>query len=525
MQTNFFTRRLKRVLSSMLSVALVVTGVAPASVNAGVPSCTSAFAADRGQLPGCSSVRVGGLPVAYPKLQWEKLDAVALPETPGSTKLVGGDEAVAMANRAARELGLSASDVASAATLFPSNVPYVFARMNPMDATLRIDIYKLEKTTQPDGTKTAGLYHAVFGPSHGDYWKASRAYIDPSSFKSGSVPGVNPFQAFQGSNPEIFQGITMTGAQVAIGHAMRLAGAPLAVFAVAESRMSQRTKKSGNAFRKKVETWTYGHSKPRWFIAQPSHLLDRSTSMQVATMCATDPTRSSCQLFQTATSGVTFEEFSGGTLLSDEDTWTLDYQKKSGLGFLGALVLGVVGSFALAGILAASGVMAGAAAGATAVGSSAGVAMGSFGSFLINQGLITGFTTLGASMAVEAAYVATSMALLGGANLGSVISANPGVMLGFIDTSVGKMSPPGLNRLQGKLNGFVSPRMTGAMEVGAQSLTAVQTTATGNCPPNSPASLCSAAGGFMPRAAQYTEHNLFEFVRDNDPAHGQPGRP
>ncbi len=517
MLRNFFSLTFKRVLSSVVSVCLVATSTLPAAAQAQSFPC-SAWAADTGTDARCASVRVAGVPVSYPKLQWERVSDMPTVVTPGSTTIQGGSEAVALANRSALALGITAADVANANTVFPANVPYVFARYNPLESTLRIDIFKLEKGRA--GTAgTAGLYHAVFSPAHGDHWKANRSYIHPDAYKTGMSVGVNPFSRFMDAGDDNFHRISMSAAQVAIGHAMRLAGAPLGLVSVADTRLSQRTKKSGNAFKKKVETWVYAHSKSKWFIAQPTDVLARSTTNTYAAFCAPDPDREDCQRFETAVSGVSFEEFEGGTLNSDEDKWEVDYQKKSGLGFLGALVLGVIGSFALAGILAAAGIGAGAAAGATA-GASAGATMGSFGSFLVNQGLITGFSSLSSALAVEAAYVGLSMALIGGANLGSVISASPAVLLGHVKVSKGLSIPGALDKYNKRANDLVNPRAlsdfhTANAQNADKVLKSFSKTVLGDCGPESKLASCVAANGMIPRVDQFQEQNRVEFIRDN----------
>ncbi len=513
-----FTRRLKQVLSALLSCSIVLTSTLPARASAqAVPAC-NAWAADSGASPHCAAVRVGGVPVAYPKLQWVRVADMPTVATPGSAARQGGSQAVELGNRAAVALGLNAADIANVSTLFPSNVPYAFARYNPVDATLRIDLFKLEKAQLGSETR-AGLYSAVFTPAHGDHWKAQRAYIHPDSFKTGMAPGVNPFRAFESAGSELFHNISMPAAQVAVGHAMRLAGAPLALMSVADTRTTTRTKKSGGLFKKKVETWVYGHTKSQWFIAQPSEVLSRSTTPAFASICAQDPTRTSCAVYETAVSGVGFEEFEGGTLSALEDVVQLDYQKQSGLSFLGALVLGVLGSFALVSIMGAAGVggLAG-GAGATA-GAGAGSTLGTFSSFLVNQGLITGYSTVAGALAMETMFVGLSMAIAGGANLSSVINTSPAVLLGVVDVSKGIYIPGPLNKYAQKLNQSIGPKFSGEMNSASKANGAVlqgfAETVLGTCGPNAPLTACAGATGMIPRVDQYREQNLVEFTRDN----------
>lgn len=514
---NFFSAAVKRALSAVVSVSLVLTSTLPSLAHAQSFPC-SAAAADSGTDARCAAVRIGGVPVVYPKLQWQRVADMPTVATPGTSAIQGGSEAVSLANRTALALGMSASDVANANTLFPANVPYVFARYNPVDATLRIDVFKLEKGRTAQGS-TTGLYHAVFSPAHGDHWKANRSYIHPDSYKTGMTAGVNPFQSFLEPGTDIFKNISMPAAQVAIGHAMRLAGAPLGLVSVADTRLSQHTKKSSSLFKKKIETWVYAHAKSKWFIAQPLDVLSRSTSNTYTAICAPDPDRDDCQRFETAVSGVAFEEFDGGTLSDHEDKWEIDYQKKSGLSFLGALILGVLGSFALAGILSAAGISGlSLGTGATA-GASTGATMGTFGTFLVNQGLVTGFSSLTSALAVEAAYVGLSMAVIGGANLGSVITASPAVLLGHVRVNKGIYKPEDLDKYNKKLNDQVKPRTLGDFHTASPGndkvLSSFSETVMGDCGPESKLASCTSANGMIPRVDQYTEQNRVEFVRDN----------
>lgn len=522
MTVPFFSARIKRVLSAFVSVALVLTQSLPLTANATTFACNASLA-DAGQDPKCAAVRVGGVPIAYPKLQWEKLTEVSLAAKAGSTEMVGGSQAVALANRTALALGLSPSDIANVNTTFPANVPYVFARYNPLDMTLRIDLFKLDKQIDGGGPK-AYMMHSVFTPAHGDHWKANRSYIHPDAFTAGTTPGLNPFEAFKQTGSNEFHDISVAGAQVAVGHAMRMSGAPLGMLAVTETRFSQVTKKSGGVFKKTIRTWTYGHAKPRWMIAQPADVLSRSTTAVFASFCAHDPRIDECPRYQTAVSGVSFEEFTGGTLLEDEEKWEVDFQKKSGLSFLGALILGVLGSFAISALMASAGISLGATGAAGAVGGAgSGTALGSFGSFLTSQGFITGVTGLGQAIAIEAAYVAASMAVIGGANLSSVIAMSPAVLLGSVRVHKGFQSPAELNKIQAKLNTEVSARVRGNFHDAAPdsgtSLKGFSRTVMGDCEVGRKLADCSAgSSGMVPRVDQFSEQNRVQFTKETNGA-------
>lgn len=511
---RLFSNFLNKLLSSAVSLSIAVTAVPFTAAPAiAAPACANAYLADTGQDAACGAARIGGRTVTYPKLQWERVSDMPLTERAGSAQVVGSNEALALANRSAKALGLNASDVASAVTLFPSNVPFLVARYNPLDATLRVDLFKLEKSLT-NGQKRASLFMAPFTPATGDYWKASRSYIHPASFKAGLTPGVNPFEAFKRSTSDVFHNISMSAAQVAVGHAMRFAGAPVALLQVASPRLSQRTESSGNAFRRKTTTIISGHAKPRWFIAQPAEFMSRSTTLAQAGYCAPDPDRTECAGYETATSGVSFEEFDGGMLSSAENTWELARHSKSGWGFLTILIVAVIGSFALAALAPA--VMGTAAAGAAGAGAAGSAAAGMFGNFLVTQGVITGFTSVAAAAAVEAAYIAASLAVVSGANLSSMMTLGPETLLGYSTVIKGTASAGNLDEYQGKLNQRLVGLTQGSFAHGGNVLTGFATTVYGNCAPDQPLSTCTGANGVVQRVDQYDEHNMVEFIRDNN---------
>jgi hypothetical protein len=508
---RLFSNFLNKTLSSIVSLALVVTSI-PLTVPRvmAAPVCNNAYSADAGQAAGCAGTRIGGVPIGYQKLDWQRVSDMPLAASPGSSTVAGGDEAILLANRSAAAMGLKAADVASAVSLFPANVPYIFARYNPLDGTLRVDIFKLEKTVE-NGVRRAGVYRATFTPSNGDFWKASRSYIHPDAYKAGNTPGVNPFARFIGGD-DYFHGIGMAGAQVAIGHAMRYAGAPLAVLQVAETRTGTETQKSGNAFRKKVTTIVNGFAKPRWFIAQPAAVMQRSTTMPMASLCAPDPTRVSCAVYETATSGVSFEEFDGGMLSNAEEKWELDRQTKSGWGFLAILVVAVVASFALAAIAPALGLASSAAAGATAVGAPA---AGMMGSLLTAGGVLGASSSILASVALETAVVGSGMALLGGGNLGGMYSFQPSALLGVMPVAKATVDAVDTSVIGQKLNAQVAPRTTSDFAQGGGTLAGFQATVVGNCPVGSTLASCAGATGVVQHMDQYSEQNMYQFVRDN----------
>lgn len=509
---------LSRCLVYVLMVAIVAMGI-PAPRNAWAApaaNCSNAYAANSGELEGCGAQMLpNGVPVPYTKLNWERVADAPNVGVGSGSQIVGEPETITMANRAAVALGLDASEVASAVQTFPSNVPLVFARYNPMDLTLRIDLIKIEKAQVAVGGGSEvrpGLYHAVFTPAHGDYWAAARAYIDPALQAAGNTPGRNPFAAFAGADRELFHSISLTGAQVAVGHAMRYVGAPFSMVSVAETRFHQYQKKSGNAFRKKVTTIIDGYAKSAWLIGYPAQFQNRSSSLPVAVICANDPRQSECNAYEIASAGVVFEQYEGGTLDDQEDMREVYRKTKSGWGFLAILVIAVVLSFTVAGAAAAAGIGAG-AAGGTAAGAAA---SGLFGTALASAGGAA-FTGLTASIAFEAAVVGGLM-MLGGANLNQMMSFSPSAVYGKVKTEPGFLATlPELEEVQLKLNlMLVKPTTESDFVNDGGGLTSFRKTVVGNCVPGQNLNTCAAGNtGVVQHADQYAESNQVQFLRDN----------
>lgn len=496
---------IKNIIACVISSSLVITGVTPvAAQTVTCASSDSALAISR----DCTATRIGSTTVAYPRLAWQRLSS--LPATPkfGSQEILGGDEVTNVANRAAKSLGLKSSDIANMVAAFPANVPYVFARYNPLDSSLRIDLFKLEKTLIGSNV-SVGLYQAAFTPANGEMWKASRMYISKAKYISGTVPGVNPFSTFQAANSDAFNNISLAGAQVAIGHAMRAVGAPMGLFAVTQPRMSSTTTSSSGWFTKKTTVSIYGNAKPAWYIAQPLSTLNNAAKAPDAAFCVTNPATAvtNCPLEEIAVAGVSFEQVEGGNLDETENSWLLHQTSKTGLTFLAALVIGVIGSFALVGLLGAAGIAA-----STAAAGANGTILGSVGTFLGSQGIA--ITTVAGSLGVEAVGFTLSTALLGGANLNSTFNIGPEALVGYPKMQKGTADIPVLSEYQGKLNSdFLAPAMKESVAAG-RSLTAVNKTVIGTCSLSKLAEGCESLGTIA-RPDNFIDDASVQFVRDN----------
>lgn len=514
---NSLLQKITRQISSVLCLSVLLTSFAPVASYAQTQICTSSYAANS----GCGVTRINGVDVPFHKLAWKLV--------PGSTLFEGAkytassspvsDSIKNLANKSALFTTLDADAVANSVATFPVNVPYVFARYNPIEATLQIDVFKLEKTAVAGGYKKE-MYHTTFGPAQGEMWKASRAYISPAAYKAGMVPGVNPFARFQAVGDDVFHGISLNGAQVAIGHAMRASGAPLALLAVAQPRteVTSRTENAG-WFSKRTTTTVHGYAKPAWYIAQSNSTQATSNSMSGAAFCASNPAidstnnGSQCQVFDTAVSGVSFEQVSGGTFLEHEDYLGVLFEKEqSGLSFVGALVLGVIGSFAIVGVAGLIGAGAGVGAGAGA-GAAAGT-FGTTGTFLAAQGALSATSSLATAIAVEAGSSALMMAVLGGANLDSSFNYGGEAFLGLASVRSGVSVSQNSGEITGALNARVSSATVGNSAPTA-GLSAVRSTLLGGCALTAMAGNCGSVG-VLPKSDEMIEQNTFKFIRDSN---------
>lgn len=510
---NSLLKKIQRKICATLCLALTVTSVTPSISFAQSLICTTSYVGSS----GCGVTKINGVDVPFHKVAWKVVPGTTIFEGAkynASTAAVG-DNIKNLANKSALFTNLDASSLANSIATFPVNVPYVMARYNPIDATLQIDLFKLEKSAVAGGYKKE-MYQATFGPAQGEMWKASRSYISPADYRAGLKPGVNPFSRFQAVGDDIFHGISLNGAQVAIGHAMRAAGAPLALLAVAQPRteVTSRTENAG-WFSKRTTTTVHGYAKPVWYIAQSNSTQSTSNSMTAAAFCASNPTIDSssgtdkCQVYDVAVSGVSFEQVSGGTFLDNEDYMGVLFEKEqTGLSFLGGLVLAVIGSFALVSL----GPLLGATAGTAG-------SFGTTGAFLASQGAISSTMSLAASIAVEAGASALSMAVLGGANLDSTLNMGPEAFLGFASVKSGVS----VSQNNGEITNVLNARVSGVTLGGSAptaGLSAVRGTILGGCALNSLAGQC-ADNGVLPKSDQILEQNTFKFIRDSN---GEPLR-
>lgn len=491
---EIFTPLIKKSLASTLASVILATSLPlTATTAAAGPVCADTAAANAGRDPNCAARVIGSQVVTYPRSVWRELANVktaADGTTTVSASWLSGDLRSTLGDKNAESLGLEAKEVVSMITMMPTNLPYVFARYNPLTGTLRVDLMKVEHTITSTGKET-GLYASAFTPQHGNYWKASRQYISPDNFESGTVPGLNPFQAFASGSSDLFHKVPQEATQVIVGHAMRYAGAPMAIKQVAVPDVKTRSWKHGGKLRKKVTTVWTGYLKPSWWLAYPTTLLDRDSTVESRMYCVKSPVTGDCPRYEIATSGVAFEEFKGGMLDGTVDQWELRRKTKKGWTLLGMILVFSVLSFGGFAIMSA-------------------VAPAAFGSLTAAVGGLTGFgVTSGVaaigSMGMQLTLGMTGVAIFGGANFGGVYSMDERLLLLSV-LSIKNTAPPSYGNLDRDTKSlserYLEPFTTSDFITSGAVSTSWKRTITGQCTAAASIEECggsSTTSGITPR--------------------------
>lgn len=427
------------------------------------------------------AVVIGSSLYNYQGLEWSTLSSSGTGGPAGSGNAIFRGETISRGHRSALALGLTAAEAPAAPTaVFPGNAAVAFARYNPYTKQGRIDVFRLQKTAGA-GSQTAHMQHAVFAPRHGDAWVAARAYISPGQYATGSVRGVNPFSSFGGG--DTFENISLAGMKVALGHAMRLSNAGAGLMAMADSRLDSKITRRKSLFKKTVETWVYGYVKSRWWLAFPGDGLDASLWSDMAAICATSPSATSCAQHATAVSGAIFQEVEGGGLDSTEDMYLLDYQRKSGLTVLGGLMFSH-----LAGPL---------------VGIPNSGLMGAWYADRHRPRATVSVDTT-ASPVIEAGYRPPENSGVAGGSVGTGVLFNRAVSGSTGTAAAAGAALPALSNYQQRVMGHIPPVDT-PVGAGAGTLKGFTDAVQG---PN----------GMIPSAGQYVEANHVQYVRDSNGA-------
>lgn len=504
---KLFSPIIKRGMSATLASAILATSLPfTASTAAAGPLCSDTTAANNGTDPNCAARIIGSQIVTYPRSVWREVARVTTNEdgsTVVSSDWLRGDLRSTLSDKNAESLGIDADKVVSMITMMPTNLPYVFARYNPLTGTLRVDLMKVEHTIAPGG-KVAGLYSSPFTPQHGNYWKASRQYISPDNFELGTVPGVNPFYKFQSGADDVFYNVPQEATQVIVGHAMRYSGAPMAIKLVHIPNITTTVRKHGGKLRKKITTTWWGHVKPAWWIGYPTSLLARDSTVESRSYCVHAPVDGTCPRYELATSGVAFEEFKGGMLDGTQEKYQLRQVTKKGWTFLGLILVFAAISFAGFGLMAA-------------------VAPASFASLATAVAGLTGFGAIGGvaaigSLGLQLTLASAGVAIFGGANLGGVYSFDERLLL-LGALTVRNTAPPSSGSLdqdnRALSTRYIEPYTKSDFIVGQvlavngrSTSIAWSKTVTGTCSLTSSTESCgvdSATAGIAPRTTRDTQ--------------------
>lgn len=500
-------------IASFLSVTVMLTSVMPAraQTQTAAPICYADSATMEGRTANCGAVTKAGQNFAFPKLVWNEVGSVDLSVSKNVGQMPLGKPSQNLASQAAAELGLQEKDVIQAVSTYPTNVPMVFGRYSIWDASLTIDIFKLEKT----GTQ-ARMLHATFTPEHGDIWKAAGAYGSTTDIRSGAL-GRNPFEAFKDGTGQ-FRSISPSGAQVALGHAQRLVQAPVSVLAVVNSNIRPTTKKKSCGLKKCITTKYWLDMDTTWYLGVPPGQAHKALAVMPSGYCVTAPgtANATCSASEAVTAGVAFVQQEGGTFSDERVTEFIGQKTKKSWGLLGVLVLTFVASFAMSALLTAMAAPAAGAGATVTVGTStvsSGGLLTSLGQF---AGQIGSFSTYASAAAMETALTAGVLVGVGGADLNSAMK--PGAP-GFTSSQTSAIAAAVNPNDQGdkfvrKGIEMTRPRTVGKLD---DTLAPVKNTLVGQCGISGKGSDCAGRSeGIVQRADQLMTTNQMQLYREAD---------
>jgi hypothetical protein len=405
----------KKTISSIVMVAYTTLAmIVPMGQAQAAPICKASDPTTAaGGTPGCAVKLFPSGPYAYAKFNWTQVAEVSHSPSSGiNLTMASGERVVVSNNRTAAALGLQSNQVADVMSMFPTSVPFVLARYNPQSFELRIDVFKVETV----GNKKVML-QAPFTPAHGGAYAASMNYATASDKALGQNPGANPFALYNKDGEDAFYNVgSLSGVQVAVGHAMRMAGASVGLVSVAKVRVHQYQTKSGKWYKKTITTHVEGWTKPDWFVVTPPQFQPRG---EASAICAIEVANASdCPQHLYVQSGVVWTQWEGGTLPAFEDMTSHISESKSSF----TLIAWVVVIFAVVFTAGAAAVAAGATAGTAFT-----PAMFVQSLFAAPAASATGALTMSsvlATAAMEAGVLALS-GTVGGAKLNDPIKGTP----------------------------------------------------------------------------------------------------
>lgn len=180
-------------------------------------------------------------------------------------------------------------------------------------------------------------------PHHFDLFKATQAYTTKDEQLAGRM-GRNPFDFAKTGVAEddaIFRNVSMDGAKVAMGLAMRQVGAAYGVMTVSKDDWRQWTVKKGGFLKKKIEYHTATDTTSLYYAFTPATTIYAGDE---AVICADDPNNTTCAAELAVRSGVTATQWTGGTFQDIKQLETYHHVRvvKKSFNILKAIVIAVL---------------------------------------------------------------------------------------------------------------------------------------------------------------------------------------
>lgn len=493
-------KQIKNYICYVLMLTINVMTMQSLMVNtaAAAPACAAYSANNPSEQ--CTTVKVGSTVISAPRVTWTLVSENILDIAERPLGSVEGNRNKLTGNTSAETSGLTSAQVASVVNAFPSNVPMVVGRYEPISQTLRVDIFKIERTTR-NGKAVSALYHSAFDPAYGEHWRAMGTYLSPAARQAGNVVGANPFTPFKRSGSENFHEVSLNGSMVVLGHAQRLVGAPVSLLINHFPESKSWTKKSGNIFRKKVTTYVDFSAKPEYYLGAPMKL---QGGRQIS-LCTNSPDATSCYDYEAASSGVGFMKLEGGNII---DTPTFVHQwseTKKGWTLLAVFVFAFVFSFAAAAIAPMLSTVA-----ATGAATAAPTLGAGFWTNMLSMTGVGGTTAVSAALIEAGLYTAATAAA--GSGFGGMYGGTGNMVYSQEKASTPSKDPGHDSARQYRDKLLSNGTISGSVD---SSLAPVRNQLLGNCGPGVLLKHCGGASGVLPRGDGYTDFDGIEFMRDN----------
>lgn len=348
------------------------------------------------------------------------------------------------------------------------------------------------------------MVRAPFTPATGGAYATSLKFATATDKQLALGPGVNPFSLFSVPGDDAFHNVAGNNVvQVAVGLAMQMVSAPVALVAMADLRVKQWTETSGGWLKKTVTQHVDGYTKPQWYIATPGALQPRGETFTMCAQNVSDPL--TCPPEQVISSGVAWSQWSGGNHPAFEDQTSAYSHSESSLTLLAWVAIAFVVAFSAGAALAAAGVATTSLGPLSAIINAVGAAGGATG-----VGTAVTLGTVEAAAAVEAAFVGVVGVAQGASLTGAVNGPYLGADSGF-GAPVAQTTEAGTSLMSGLHNNFDTPLIE------QSGVRAVRQAAYGTdcATPGSTVASCGGNSGLVPRPDTGTQMNSVQFWQDN----------